>query len=121
MCKNPILNEFFRIHLLFFTTAFDIGKSNGKYPQYLTTQCYDNANDNFPHLHEFTVTYRPCPLKKKQYKDQWEKSIPVSKKEVAYFDHHFTATIPQKLYHLKNTSQYRNPSLSRSSLFSNSL
>ena len=73
MCKNPILNECFRIHLLFFTTAFDIGKSNSKCPQYLSTQRYDNANNNFPYLNEFIVEDRPCPLEKKQGKDQRER------------------------------------------------
>ena len=66
----------------FFTRAFDIGKSNGKRPQYLTTQFYDNANDNFPSLREFIVTYRPCSLKKSNTKTNGKRALRYRKKKV---------------------------------------
>ncbi len=105
MGENPILNKGFRIHLLFFTTAFNVGKPNGKRPQCLATQRYNNAGDNFPHLNEMIVKQGPCSLEKKHGKNQGEKGIPVPEKKVSCLVDHFTATIPQKLYHLKNTSQ----------------
>src|SRR5262249_32701910 len=52
---------------------------------------------------------------------QREQRIAIPEQEIADGDHHFTATRPQKLYHLKKTSTARKPAPSSNSRFSSSL
>ena len=68
----------------FFTTTFDIGKSNGKCPQYLTTQCYDNANNNFPYFNEFTIEDLPTLSKKSNTKTNGKRALRYRKRRFLF-------------------------------------
>ena len=58
------------------------------------------------------------PGHQKQEQQERRDRRPEPKEEVAERDHHFTATMPAKLYHLKNTSTSRKPAPSSRSRFS---
>ena len=57
---------------------------------------------------------------KQQQEHEWKQTVPIAEEKISDANH-LTATMPQKLYHLKNTSTCRKPVSSNSSRFSSSL
>lgn len=121
MGKNAIGYQIFCINSSVFTSPNNISQSNSAYTNYLT----DNSNRK-PDKHS---KYWICENFRRRYKKQqiknWEQPVAIMVNYISYFNHYFMyyfiATMPQKLYHLKNVSTFLKPVFSNSSIFSDNL
>src|SRR4029453_17765061 len=117
MRKNPALHQVLGVEPAFAPAPYDILQPDGGCPEGLTRQRQDepeNCRDTK------IIEDRPAWDEKQQI-SEWKETVSIMKQEAADDDHHLSARIPQKLYHLKNTSQCRKPARNSISLFSRSL
>jgi hypothetical protein len=101
MHKHPARHERIGINLPVQSAAFDILQTNRDAAQSHAGQCRRKAERD----RERFGSEQHRTADKQKHADHGENPVPVPKKEIADGDHHLTAIMPQKLYHLKNTSQ----------------
>jgi hypothetical protein len=101
MSEDAASHQPVSINLATFSTAFNVIQSNGRCPQNLSAE----GNRETPERGHIIIGKDGLHFENQQQVNYREKPIPVMKNKIADANHHFTAMIPQKLYHLKKTSQ----------------
>src|ERR1043166_5452819 len=117
MGEHAPRHQLLRIDLAISATADDVIEPDRDRPQDLA----DRRNHKSRCCHSMVVSGNEARFDEKEKVGQWKQAIAVMKEKIADPGHHLTAIIPEKLYHLKNTSQYRKPARMSSSRFSSSL
>src|SRR4026208_1568344 len=101
MCENSSLNKLVSINLAVSSAADDIFQTNSQRADELPCK-----SDEKSQRQSEPVILKKCPARKNQQEiGSGKKAITIVKEEVSDADNHLTAMIPQKLYHLKKTSQ----------------
>src|SRR5262245_54199295 len=101
MGKDASLHKVFGVDLAVFSAANDVVETHRDGTDQLPCAGHEGPEQR----RDAIVAQERSALDQEQRVDEREKPVAVMEKEIADGDHHLTAMMPQKLYHLKKTSQ----------------
>src|SRR4030095_2297545 len=99
--KDPSLHQPLGIDATVASAANDVFEANRDGAQPLARSSHEHSQQSG----DAVVRQQWAAFENEEGVDEGKQPVAIMKQEIADGDHHLSAIIPQKLYHLKNTSQ----------------